>query len=1162
MSDPKERVGADLSPAERRELLAKLLRSRASRARLSFAQERLWFLHQLVPGMPVYNVPAAVRLSGPLDVEALERSLAEIVTRHAVLRTRFEHFKGRPIPRVSDDVDLVLEREDLSDLEDGERAALARANEEVRRTFDLERGPLFRARLLRLADDDHLLVLTLHHIVAEGWSVALLFAELERLYAAFRKGGASPLEPLPIQYSDFAQWQRERQSSETVARELDYWRQQLAGDLPVLELPTDRPRQPVQTFAGAWRARRLDAELVHRLGELAASRGATLYMLLLAAFQVLLHRYSGLDDILVGSPIAARNRAEAERLIGVFLNTLVMRADLSDDPCFTDLLDRVRETAVGAFSNQEVPFEHIVERLQPDRHTSHTPIFQVMFAMQNTPRQALALDGLEPGRVLDPSLVHNGTTKLDLAMFVEESPEGFEAACEYATDLFDGETMERLLGHYETLLAAIVADPSTRVSRLRLVEDRERHTLLVEWNDGAADYPPTAAHELFEARVREHPDNLAVVCGEAHLSYAELDRQANRLARFLRHHGVREESRVALMVAPSTDAVLGMLATAKAGGCYLPLDPAYPHQRLAYLLEDAGVDILLTQELLLERLPQTAARVVCLDRDRAEWTGSSDEPLGIATSPDQLAYVIYTSGSTGKPKGVEVPHRGLSNLSAWHRSTYDLAPEDRGTQLAGLGFDASVWEIWPYLTAGASLYVVEEETRISPDAVIDFLADNRITVAFVPTPLTELILEREAPEEMALRDLLTGGSQLHRYCARRAPYRLVNHYGPTENSVVTTSDVVEVRDGGQGLPPIGRPIANHRVYILDRHLEPVPIGVPGEIHVAGPGVARCYTGRAAQTAERFLPDPFAGDGGRMYATGDIGRHLADGRIEFLGRQDGQVKVRGYRIELGEIESNLRGHPAVGEAVVLARHGDGRHAYLAAYVTTHGGEALPADELRGFLRQSLPDYMIPAVYMNLAEMPLTPNGKIDREALPAPTSARAAEQPFDAPRNQLELAIATIWQEALAVDRVSRDDNFFDLGGHSLLLVMVHGKLRERFGTDITIVDMFRHPTVAALARYLAEQGLGELESEPIDQSQLGLERRVARLWQELLPTDEIGLNDNFFELGGHSMMLVEVHARLKEIVDYDISVVDLFRYPTISSLVNFLESRRPAGQEA
>ncbi len=1108
MSGDRPGAGAELSAAERRELLAKLLRARAARKSLSFAQERLWFLHQMVPDSPVYNVPAAVRLEGDLDTGALERGLREIISRHDVLRTRFERRETGPVPVVDESIEFALERVEIRDVDNGDREAeaLARANLEARQTFDLERGPLVRGLLLGLGARDHLLVLTFHHSIAEGWSVALLFRELEAIYAAFRDGAPSPLEPLPIQYGDFARWQRERGKGEMAEREFDYWRRQLSGELPVLELPADRPRPPVQTFAGAWKARPLPAALIDRLSELASANGATLFMVLLAAFQTLLHRYSGVTDVLVGSPIAVRNRAEAEQLIGVFINTLVMRADLSGDPRFETLVEQVRDTAVGAFSNQEMPFERIVEEIQPERNTSHTPIFQVMLAMQNTPLPTLELAGLERARVLDPSQVHNGTTKLDLAMFIDQTPEGLEAACEYSTDLFDESTIERLLGHFQTLLEGIAADPEQRLSRLPILDEGERHRLLHEWNDTAEDYPTTPVHQLFEERAAERPEGLAVVCADRSLSYADLDREGNRLARYLRDNGVHREARVALAASPSTDAILGMVAAAKAGACYVPLDPAHPAQRLAYLLADAGAEILLTQEHLLDQLPETSARIVCFDRDHDIWSRMSDEPLGLECRTDQLAYVIYTSGSTGEPKGVEVEQRGLANLAAWHRETYRVAPGDRTTQLAGLGFDASVWEIWPTLSAGATLYVVEEETRISPDAVIEFLTDNQIHVSFIPTPLAELVLEREVPRDMALRDLLTGGAQLHRYRPAGVPYRLINHYGPTENSVVSTAGVVETREDAQSLPPIGRPIDNHRVYILDGNLEPTPIGVPGEIYVGGAGLARGYAGRPEQTAERFIPDPFSDDDARLYATGDVARYLSDGRIEFLGRRDGQVKVRGYRIELGEIEANLRDHADVDEAVVVVRQDHGLQAYLAAYVTTTGGAALPAEELRGFLRRSLPDYMIPATYNALPRMPLTPNGKIDRDALPDPASDVDPD-----------------------VDPASQK--------------ATHG------ASDPTAE---RIPSGAPA---------GESPTRPAG-TPLDLEETITGLWSDLLRTDDIGLDDNFFEMGGHSMMLVEVHSRLSEIVDARITVVDLFRYPTISALVSFLESRLSVAQES
>ena len=1078
------------SSAERRELLAQMLKTRAGRARLSYSQERLWFLHQLVPNMPVYNVPVAVRLEGDLDAGVLERSLGEIVARHEVLRTRFEQHPEGPLPIVDDRVDLRLERLDLSDEPAAlrEEMALERANEEARRPFDLERSPLLRALLLRLSEDDHLLVLTLHHIVAEGWSVALLFGELERLYAASIEGKPSPLEALPIQYGDYAFWQRERSRGEALTSELDYWCRELGGKLPVIELPSDRTRPLVQTFGGAWQSRSLAPELRHAASALAQSQGATLFMVLLAAFQALLERYTDQQDILVGSPIAGRNRTEAEQLIGVFINTLVMRTDLSGDPTFGELLGRVRETAVGAFSHQEIPFEQVVEKLEPDRHLSHTPIFQVMFAMQNTPLPALELTGLAAGRVLDSSQIHNGTTKVDLAMFVEEAGDGLKLGCEYSTDLFDAETIERLLGHYEVLLAAAVEDPECRLSRLGLLTEPERRQLLVDWNDTATPYPDSAVHQLFEQQVAERGDAVAVVCGDTTLSYAELDQQANQLARFLIQCGVRTENRVGVCLERSPDLLVTLIAVLKTGGAYLPLDPSYPRQRLAFMLEDAGAELVLTQEGLLDSLPQAEARIVCLDRDRDLWAGHSTEPLELVTHPDQMAYVIYTSGSTGKPKGVEIEHRGLANLVHWHNRTYSLRPGDRGTQLAGLSFDASVWETWPHLAAGATLYIVGEETRLSPDAVVEFFAVNEITMTFVPTPLAETLLERQWPDETVLRNLLAGGSRLHLHAVEGAPYRLVNHYGPTENSVVTTSGLVEAASNADRLPSIGTPISNHRVYILDRQLRLVPIGVPGEIYVAGRGLARCYHGLPQLTAASFIPNPFGTAGGRLYATGDDARHRADGSIEFLGRHDGQIKLRGYRIELGEIESVLRSHQSVHEAVVVPSLGSARNVYLTAYVTSLDRAPLAADELRSFLRHTLPDYMIPAVYSHLESMPLTPNGKIDRDALPqaeeVEVTARASHSP---PQRALERKVVKLWRDILPADNIGLDDSFFELGGHSLMLVEVHSRLSEIIDCEVSVVDLFRYPTISSLVAHIESrvQGADRLAATPAGGSATG-----------------------------------------------------------------------------
>ncbi len=1056
--------------SQRRELLARLLSERARRASISFSQERLWLLDRLVPGQPVYNVPAVVRLSGPLRADALERGLREIIARHEVLRTGFERSGTGPVPVIHPQVEWGLAHEDVGDAPADRREdmALARANEEARRPFDLEHPPLLRALLLRLGAEDHLLVLTLHHIVAEGWSIALLFSELEVLYGALLADEFLELEPLPLQYGDYARWQRDLVEKGAFQRELDYWRERLGGDLPILELPADRGRPPVQGFGGGWRERSLAPGLEKAAVELARSSGATLFMVMLAAYQALLARYTGEEDILVGSPIAGRNRAEAEQLIGVFINTLVMRTDLSGDPTFDQLLERVRETAVGAFSHQEIPFERVVEAVDPARHLEHTPVFQVLFAMQNTPLPTLHLAGLAPGRMLGPADVHNGTTKVDLALFVEQRAEGVYVGCEYSSDLFEPGTIDSLLGHYETLLAGAVRSPGTRLSRLLLLTADERHRIVEEWNDTGTPYPRQSVHELFEDQAARSPETVAVAADGVSLTYAELDQRANRLARFLRGQGVSAESRVGVCLERCPELIVCLLAVLKAGAAYLPLDPEYPPSRLALMVDDADAEVVLTDASLMATVPTNTARVVRMDRE--PWQDESAEPLALPVHPDRLAYVMYTSGSTGRPKGIEVRHRSIVRLV--RETDYaSFGADEVFLQLAPIAFDASTLEIWGALLNGARLYI-HPPGMPSLDGLSALFESGAVTTVWLTAPLFHKVVDHRPEALGGLRQLLAGGDVLDPARVRTAlghmpGGRLINGYGPTENTTFTCCHPMAPGDDLEGTVPIGRAIRNTRVYVLDRHMQPVPVGVPGELYVAGDGLARGYLGRPGLTASKFVPDPFSAEpGGRLYRTGDRVRLRAGGHVEFLGREDFQVKVRGFRIELGEIETALSEMPEVREAVVVAREDGGEGKRLVAYYVPAQPHLAKPELLRERLREDLPDYMLPSLFVPLDELPLVPSGKIDRGALPAPSGRPESDQPYEAPVEGMESTIAGLWQTALGVERVSRDDRFFELGGHSLMLVEVHSRLGKALDLEIPLVDLFRYPTVRTLAAHL------------------------------------------------------------------------------------------------
>src|ERR687886_738282 len=1061
---------------------------RAGQLLLSFAQARLWFLEQLEPGSYAYNIPAAVRLTGSLHVAALQQSLDEIVQRHEALRTTFAMVNGEPIQVIAPVLALTLPLVDLRELPQAQQEASVErlATEEAMRPFDLAQGPLLRATLLQLGQAEPVLLLVMHHIVSDGWSMGVLIRELAALYEAFSMGKPSPLPELPIQYADFAHWQRQWLQGEVLAAQLSYWQQQLAGAPSLLELPTDRPRPAVQTFRGAAQSLALPETLTEKLKLLSQRSGVTLFMTLLAAFQTLLYRYTGQDDICIGSPIANRNHSETERLIGFFVNTLVLRTPLSGNPSFQELLGRVREVALGAYAHQDLPFEQLVEALHPERSLSHHPLFQVMFVLQNAPMPALEL----PGLTLSSLEIDSKTAKFDLTLSMEDTEQGLVGALEYNTDLFDAAAIGRMLGHFQTLLEGIVADPQQHVSNLPILTQPERHTLLVEWNHTQVDYPKdVCVHQLFEAQVEQTPEAMAVVFEDQQLTYRELNRRANQVAHHLRSLGVGSDVLVGICVERSLEMVVGLLGILKAGAAYVPLDPSYPAERLAFMLEDAQVPILLTQQRLVSRLPKHGAKAICLD---ADWEIIAQESTENSTSnvkADNLAYVIYTSGSTGKPKGVQIEHQGLLNLVFWHQRAFAVSSAERATQIAGPAFDAAVWELLPYLTTGASIYIANEETRISPVQLRDWLITSAITITFLPTPLAESVLSLDWPSNTALQTLLTGGDKLHNYPSPSLPFKLVNNYGPTENTVVTTSGGVSSTKQSDRTPTIGRPIANTQVYLLDKNLQPVPVGIPGEIYVGGASLARGYLNHPDLTALSFIPNPCSNtQSRRLYKTGDLARYLPDGNIEFLGRLDDQVKIRGFRIELGEIESVLGQHPAMQETLVVVREDIPNNKRLVAYGVPKQSPAPSMQELHHFLKQQLPEYMVPSAFVLLDALPLTPNGKVDRRALPAPDTTRPElAGAYVAPRTSVEELLAGCSADVLGVGKGGIHDNFFEVGGDSILSIQIIARAKQA-GLALTPKQLFGHQTIAELATvagttsvFQAEQGLvtGEVLLTPI-----------------------------------------------------------------------------------
>ena len=1038
-------------------------------APLSFAQLRLWVLHQINPRDTSYNEVAPFRVVGTLDVPVLERALAEVFRRHEVLRSAYAQEDGDAVQRVADLAPPALAAEDLSALDaDAREAALReRMQREMRTPYDLARGPLLRASLLRMGDEEHVLLIGLHHAVTDGWTRGVLLRELRTLYGAFARGEDSPLPPLPVQYGDFAAWQRQRLEGEALQQRLDWWKQHLAGAPAVLELPSDRPRPAAQSFRGGYQTLRLPMERLEALRALGREEGGTLFMVLMSAFQVLLARWSGQHDLVVGTPVAGRERQEVEGLMGCFVNTLALRGDLSGDPTFRELLRRTREASVAAFARQDVPFERVVEELRPERTTAHSPVFQAMFTLQVTPGAAANPEGL----IIRPMAFDRTTAKFDVLLDAFEGQTGLMLGLEYATDLFDASTAERMLAHLDTLLAGVLADPGARISALPLLADDDR-ARLAEWNATERDYPRAdGIHRVFEAQARRTPDAVALVAEDGSLTYAQLDARANRIARRLIGLGVRPGGRVGVCLERGAGMVASLLAAMKAGAAYVPLDPGYPAARLANMLEDADVPVLVTESRLMDRVPAHGAAVLSLDADAAALDAESAEAVEVDADPDLPAYVIFTSGSTGRPKGAANAHRGVLNRLFWMQEAYGLTADDAVLQKTPFSFDVSVWEFfWPLMT-GARLVVARPEGHRDPAYLAGLIERERVTtVHFVPSMLAAFLDGADAARCASLRRVVCSGEALAaelvaRFHARMpSSAELHNLYGPTEAAVDVTYHPCARGDLRRTIP-IGRPVANTQIHVLEPSGQPAPVGVPGELHIGGVQVGLGYLGRPALTAEKFVPDPFsATPGARLYRTGDRARWTAEGVIEYLGRLDFQVKVRGLRIELGEIEAALVAHPSVREAVVAVRTAPAGDPLLVAYVV---GDEVDADALRDHLKRGLPEYMVPAAFVALDALPLSPNGKLDRRALPDADFAASARE-FVAPRTPVERVIAGIWAELLRHERVGVMDDFFALGGHSLLAVQAAARAQDAFGVEIPLGYVFSQPTVGGLAAALVD----------------------------------------------------------------------------------------------
>jgi amino acid adenylation domain-containing protein len=1028
-------------------------------APLSFAQQRLWLLDRLIPLGSVYNNPYVSCLTGELDPLVLESALNEVVRRHETLRTRFGMQDGEPVQVIAPALHIPLLVDDLSHRPPHEREGEAkrRATEDASLPFDLERGPLIRARLLRIAPSEHWLLIVWHHIVTDGWSSGVLTRELSTLYSAFRRGEPSQLPPLAVQYADFAQWQRKWLQGPMLEKLVRYWRTALSG-LPTLELPTDRPHPTAASYRGERIELEIPEALVRSLKALSRRESVTLFMTLLAAWQVLLHRYSGQADIAVGIATAGRSRSELEAMIGFFVNTLVLRGDLQGNPSFREYLARVRSRALDAYTHQELPFEKLVEELGPKRDLARNPLFQASLAVNNTPMAQWKLDGLDAKRI-DPVL--RNTAKFDLALFLQEDGAGrMPGYLDYATDLFDAATAEQIARHFLSLLESIVPDAGCPIGMLPLLAPGERQRMLVEWNATVLPFPrDRCMHDLFEAAAATQPDAVAIECGETSITYGELDARADGIALDLVSLGVGPNVPVGICLGRSIDMVAALLGVLKAGGAYVPLDPRYPEERLRFILQDAGVPVLLTHRNLTDPLGLVGCRVVNLDRPMRSVSSDREPPRGAvaAVTAADLAYVIYTSGSTGTPKGVAIEHRSAVSFLHWVRSAFSDDDLSGVLGSTSISFDLSVFELFGALSWGGKVILVENALDLATCP----RRDSVTLVNTVPSIMRTLIDTQELPESVRIVNL--GGEALTEDLVdaiyERPHVRHVNDlYGPTETTIYSTW----VRRAPSERPTIGRPIANTQIYLLDAYGNPVPPRVAGELYIGGEGVARGYLNRPELTAERFVPDPFSGrPGARLYRTGDFARYRHDGCLEFLGRADNQVKLRGFRIELSEIEAALSRHPNVREAAVIVREDKSGDKRLVAYVTARGRAPLGVD-LKALVSRLLPYYMVPDAFVGLPALPTTPNGKLDRQALPIP-EYEAGGADFEPPQTPLEIALAEIWAPLLGVPRVGRNDNFFELGGHSLLAAQLVGMINRSLGIDLSLRQLFQAPSVRELA---------------------------------------------------------------------------------------------------
>lgn len=1082
---------AKLSPAQREALLKRLQEqkkttrtppSRKAIKRLdrssntsnsfpvSFAQQRLWFLDQLDSGTSSYNIAAAVRLTGKLDIEALRNALESIVHRHESLRTIFTHEKSETYQQILAPGCWVLPMEDLSTLQSEHRDKVLqkRIFSEAGTPFELSTGPLLRTTLLRCSPNEHVLLITMHHIISDAWSTGILVREVSALYSAFKQGTQANLAPMQVQYADFSQWQREYLQGETLSKQLDYWRSQLE-QVPVLELPTDHPRPPVQSNHGSHYTFKIDTALVSGLRKIGQNSGATLFMTLLAAYQVLLSRYSSQTDICVGSPIANRNRIEIEALIGFFVNTLALRCDLSNDPSFSSLLKQVEKVTLEAYSHQDIPFEQLVEELIDTRDPSHNPLFQAFFSLKDGEMErAVQLSGLE-AEFLDADIE---AAKFELSLNCTEFNEHVSCEFEYNTDIYELSTIQQLSKHFTTLLECIVNNPELPLSQLELMDSAERRQLLREWNNTEKDSPATCIHQLFEAQAKKTPAHIAIRCGGEQKNYRALNEASNKLARYLQQQGIKPGDCIGICLEPSVDIMVAVLASLKAGAAYVPMDANYPEDRLAHMLENAKISMLLTNSELHSRLPEDKCQLLMLDTSEADIEPFDAGNLNLECSPEDLLYVVYTSGSTGKPKGAGVRHRNESNLLHWYNDEYTINEKDKVLIISAFGFDLTQKNLFAALTRGGQV-VFPDSSHYDQRVILNTIRDQKITFINCAPSAFYPLAEMHSPQDTleSLRIVLFGGEPIRMENMQawieqsKFNCQIVNMYGPTECTDIAATHTIVDPIGCLGKTiPIGRPNDNIQLYVLDENDQPVPIGVVGELCIGGGGIGIGYLNNEELTEERFFNNPFGS--GKLYRTGDLVRYRNDGLLDFVSRIDGQVKIRGFRIELGEIEAQLLKHSAIREAIIAPCDTANGSPVLVAYIIGNEEEGPTSAELRRHLKQSLPDYMVPSAFVSVDSIPLTPNGKVDRKELPTPDLQACTTAPFVSPGTATEKDLAGIWCEVLQLAKVGIHDNFFEIGGHSLLATQMVTRIREVFQLELPLRTLFEVTTIAEISEII------------------------------------------------------------------------------------------------